>query len=88
MAEKLSEQFAQMNILDFKDKVIGRNLTAEAAFCNKVGDIFEETYFNQKILFRSSYSRLLMSFFFSFLKKDSMKILIKNLPGVLKKHIF
>ena len=36
MAEKLSEQFAQLNILDFEDKVIGNNLTAEATFCNKV----------------------------------------------------
>ena len=49
MAEKLSEQFAQMNILDFEDKVISNNLTAEATFCNKVADIFDETYFNQKI---------------------------------------
>ena len=47
----MSEQFAQMNILDFEDTVISNNLTAEAAFSNKVGDIFEEMYFNQKILF-------------------------------------
>ena len=40
MAEKLSEQFAQINILDFEDKVIGSNLTAEAGFCNRAGDIF------------------------------------------------
>ena len=81
MAEKLSEQFAQIYILDFEDKVIGNNVTAEAAFCNRVGDIFDQNHFNQKILFRSNYSRLLMSFF-SFLKKDLMKILIKNLPPV------
>ena len=87
MGEKLSERFTQMIILDFEDKVIGNNLTAEADFCNRVGDIFDLNHFNQKILFRSNYSRLLLSFF-SFLKKDSMKILIKNLPGVLKKHIF
>ena len=87
MAEKLSEQFAQIYILDFEDKVIGNNVTAEAAFCNRVEDIFYQNHFDQKILFRSNYSRLLMSFF-SFLKKDLMKILIKNLPGVLKKHIF
>ena len=68
MAEELSEQFAQMNILDFEDKVIGNNLTAEATFCNKVEDIFDKTYFNEKILFRSNCSRLLMSFF-SFLKR-------------------
>ena len=68
MAEKLSEQFAQLNILDFEDKVIGNNLTAEATFCNKVWDIFDETYLNQKILFRSKYSRLLVSFFFFFEK--------------------
>ena len=68
MAEKLSEQFAQLNILDFEDKVISNNLTAEATFCNKVGDIVDETYFNQKIskMFRSNYSRLLMSFFLLF----------------------
>ena len=68
MAEKLSEQFAQINILDFEDKVIGNNLTTEAAFCNKVGDIFYQNHFNQKILFRNYYSRLLMSFFFFFEK--------------------
>ena len=51
MAGKLSEQFAQMNIFDFEDKVIGNNLTAEAAFCNRVGDIFDQNHFNQKILF-------------------------------------
>ena len=37
MAEKLSEQFAQINILDFEDKVIGNNLTTEAVSCNRVG---------------------------------------------------
>ena len=68
MAEKLSEQFAQINILDFEDKVIGNNLTTEGAFCNRVGDIFDQNHFNQKILFRSYYSRLLMSFFFFFEK--------------------
>ena len=57
-----------MNILDFKNKVIGNNLTAEATFLNKAGDIFDEMYFNQKILFRSNYSRLLMSFFLFFEK--------------------
>ena len=46
MAGKLSEQFAQMNIFDFEDKVIGNNLTAEAAFCNRVADIFDQNHFN------------------------------------------
>ena len=68
MAEKLSEQFTQMIILDFEDKVIGNNLTAEADFCNRVGDIFNLNPFNQKILLRSNYSRLLLSFFFLFEK--------------------
>ena len=71
MAEKLSEQFMQMNIVDFEDKVISNNLTAEAAFCNRVGDM-SITYVH----------------FFSFSKKNLMKILIKNLPSALKKHIF
>ena len=87
MAEKLSEQFAQINILDFEDKVIGNNLTTEAAFCNRVGDIFDQNHFNQRFCFEVITVGYLCPFF-SFLKKDSMKILIKNLPGVLKKHIF
>ena len=57
-----------MNIFDFEDKVIGNNLNAEAAFCNRVGDIFDQNHFNQKILFQSNYSRLLMTFFFFFEK--------------------
>ena len=69
MAEKLSEQFAQINILGFEEKVIGSNLTAEVGFCNRAGDIFYQNHFNQKILFRSNYSRLLMFFFFCFEKE-------------------
>ena len=57
-----------MNILDFEEKVIGNNLTSEAAFCNRVGDIFDQNHLNQKILFESNYNRLLMSFFFFFEK--------------------
>ena len=70
MAEKFSEQFVQINILDFEDKVvIGSNLTAEAGFCNRAGDIFYQNHFNPKILSRSNYSWLLMSFFFFFEKE-------------------
>ena len=58
-----------MSILDFEEKVIGsNNLTAEAAFCNRVGDTFDQNHLNQKILFQSNYNRLLMSFFFFFEK--------------------
>ena len=66
MADQLSEQFTQLNIMDFEDKVTDNNLNAEATFYNRVGDIFYQNHFNLKILFRSNYSRSLMSFFFVF----------------------
>ena len=74
-----------MTISVEEQKIIGENLTAELGFCKTVEECFHKKSFGQKILFRYTHSKWLMSFFFFTWKERLMKKPYVNLLIALKK---